>query len=452
MDKVKVPPLLKEIAAVFKSAGKDAYLVGGAVRDVLLGREPVDWDLATNATPQEVIALFKKVIPTGIKHGTVTVRYKGKSVEVTTFRTESDYSDGRRPDKVEYAATIEEDLSRRDFTMNAAAVRLPEGTVTDPFDGKSDIKKKTIRCVGRASERFSEDGLRPLRAVRFAAQLGFELEAETFAAIRGALPVTAKVASERVRDELDKILASPNPMRAFILMEETELLALLLPELASCRGVEQKGCHRYDVLGHLLLACDYAAKAGFSREVRLAALFHDMGKKTTAKKDEAGVWTFYRHERESGRMAYEIMQRFRYPNAVIDKTLRLISEHMFHYEENWTDAAVRRFIMRAGEALLPELFDLRLADAAGTAGGPPDPAALLPFRRRIEKVLAENGALSLGDLAVNGSDLIALGIKPGPRVGIILHELLETVVDDPALNTKEKLAEIAVNFNLKYGD
>jgi tRNA nucleotidyltransferase/poly(A) polymerase len=450
MDKVKVHPLLKEIASVFASAGKEAYLVGGAVRDVLLGREATDWDLATDATPQEVIALFKKVIPTGIRHGTVTVRYKGESIEVTTFRTESGYSDGRRPDKVEYAAAIEEDLSRRDFTMNAAAVKLPEGTIADPFGGKGDIKKKLIRCVGKAQERFSEDGLRPLRAVRFAAQLGFELEAETFAAIRGALPVTAMVAAERVRDEFDKILASSEPRRAFILMEKSELLALLFPELAECRGVEQKGFHRFDVLDHLLLACDYAAKAGFSREVRLAALFHDVGKKSTAKKNEAGDWTFYSHERESGRLAYEIMQRLRYPSAVTGKTLRLIRGHMFHYEDNWTDAAVRRFIMRTGEELLPELFDLRHADTAGTTGEPPNPAALLPFRRRIEKILAENDALSLADLAVDGSDLIALGIKAGPRLGVILKELLETVVDDPALNTKEKLTEIAVNFNKKY--
>ncbi|MDR2143291.1 MAG: polynucleotide adenylyltransferase, partial [Treponema sp.] len=226
MGNLRIHPLLREIAGIFTASGKEVYLVGGAVRDLLLGREAVDWDLATNARPQEVTGLFRKVIPTGIKHGTVTVRYKGRSVEVTTFRTESGYSDGRRPDTVSYAATIEEDLSRRDFTMNAAAVKLPDGSLTDPFGGRDDIKRRIIRCVGLASERFAEDGLRPLRALRFASQLGFDLDEATLGAIHGALPTTAKVASERIRDELDKIIDSPNPLRAFRLMEETELLHL----------------------------------------------------------------------------------------------------------------------------------------------------------------------------------------------------------------------------------
>ncbi|MDR0403050.1 MAG: HD domain-containing protein [Treponema sp.] len=451
MGNLKIHPVLREIAAVFSAAGKEVYLVGGAVRDLLLGREAVDWDIATNARPEEVIGLFKKVIPTGIKHGTVTIRYKGRSVEATTFRTESGYSDGRRPDTVRYAAAIEEDLSRRDFTMNAAAIKLPEGTLTDPFGGRDDIRRRIIRCVGKPAERFAEDGLRPLRALRFASQLGFELEEATLGAIRGALPTTAKVASERIRDELDKIIASPNPVRGFRLMEETELLHLLLPELAACRNVEQKGYHRFDVLDHSLLACGYAAEQGFSREVRLAALFHDTGKPAVRRLGENGVWTFYNHERESGKRAFEIMSRFRYPNAVIEKVLRLIGEHMFHYEDNWTDAAVRRFIIRAGEDLIPELMRLRLADTAGTSGAAPDPAALLPFTRRIEKVLARNRALSLKDLAVNGRDLLAIGVAPGRRVGIILNELLEAVVDDPELNSREKLLEIAGNINARYG-
>ena len=450
MGNLKIHPLLREIANIFIASGKEVYLVGGAVRDLLLGREAVDWDIATNARPEEVIGLFRKVIPTGIKHGTVTIRYKGRSVEVTTFRTESGYSDGRRPDRVRYAATIEEDLSRRDFTMNAAAVKLPEGSLTDPFGGRDDIKRRLIRCVGNPAERFAEDGLRPLRALRFASQLGFDLDEATHMAIRGALPTTAKVASERIRDEIDKIIASPNPVRGFRLMEETELLHLLLPELAACRNVDQKGYHRFDVLDHLFLACGYAAEKGFSREVRMAALFHDIGKPAVRRPGENGIWTFYNHERESGKLAFEIMDRFRYPNAVIEKVLRLIGEHMFHYEDNWTDAAVRRFIIRAGEDLIPELMQLRLADTAGTTGTAPDPAALLPFTKRIEKVLAQNKALSLKDLAVNGRDLLTAGVAPGRHVGIILNELLEAVVEDPELNNREKLLEIAGNINKRY--
>ncbi|GHV84675.1 hypothetical protein AGMMS50230_02830 [Spirochaetia bacterium] len=259
MNNLRLAPVLKEIAAVFSSAGKEVYLVGGAVRDLLLGRASADWDLATNARPEEVTALFKRVIPTGIKHGTVTIRHKGTSIEVTTFRTESEYSDGRRPDEVRYAAAIEEDLSRRDFTMNAAAVKLPEGILVDPFNGQSDIKRRLIRCVGKAEERFAEDGLRPMRAVRFAAQLGFNLEEKTLLAIPGALPTTAMVAAERIREELDKTLASASPQTGLVIMEETGLLKFILPELETCRGIEQKGYHRFDVLDHSLFALAYAA-------------------------------------------------------------------------------------------------------------------------------------------------------------------------------------------------
>ncbi|MDR1505872.1 MAG: HD domain-containing protein [Treponema sp.] len=461
MSNLRIHPVLRDIAAVFTAAGKEVYLVGGAVRDLLLGRDSADWDLSTNARPEEVMGLFRKVIATGIKHGTVTIRWKGISLEVTTFRTESAYSDGRRPDQVRYAATIAEDLSRRDFTMNAAAVRLPDGLLSDPFGGRDDIKRRIIRCVGAAEERFAEDGLRPLRALRFASQLGFDLDRATAGAIHGALPTTAKVAPERIRDELDKIIASPNPLRAFRLMEETEMLHLLLPELAACRGVEQGGYHHFDVLDHSFLACDWAAKKGFSKEVRLAALLHDTGKPLVRRKknpDETpgdspsggGAYTFYNHERESGKLAFEVMSRFRYPNAVTEKVLRLVREHMFHYEENWTDAAVRRFIIRAGTDLIPELTQLHLADTAGTTGAESDPAALLPLLDRIEAVLEKGKAISLKDLAVNGRDLIALGVAPGKYVGIILNELLDAVIEDPALNSREKLLEIAGNITTRY--
>jgi len=331
--------------------------------------------------------------------------------------------------------------------MNAVAVKLPEGALIDPFNGQGDMRRKLIRCVGNAAERFSEDGLRPMRAVRFAAQLGFNLEKETLAAIRGSLSTTAKVAAERIREELDKTIASKSPQTGLVVMEETGLLGLILPELDACRGVEQKGYHRYDVLDHSLYACAYAARKNFSQEVRLAALFHDLGKPLVSKKGADGIWTFYNHERESVRLAEGIMRRFRYPNAVIEKVTRLIAAHMFHYEENWKDNAVRRFVIRTGEDLLPELFDLRMADTAGTAGFEPDPAALLPFRWRIESVLAKSSALSLKDLLVNGKDLMAAGVKPGKHVGLILNELLEAVVDDPGLNTRERLLEIAGNIN-----
>jgi putative nucleotidyltransferase with HDIG domain len=443
---LKIDPLLKDIAEVFLRGGKQVYLVGGAVRDLLRGKPAQDWDLATDARPEEVAALFRRVIPTGIRHGTVTVRFRGRSVEVSTFRTESGYSDGRRPDRVSYAAAIEEDLSRRDFTMNALALALPGGALVDPFGGEEDIRRGLIRAVGNPGERFAEDGLRPLRALRFAAQLGFEPDPATLEAIPPALPVCAKVSPERVREELDKIILSPRPVPALRLMESSGLLGLFIPELAACRGIEQKGYHRFDVLDHSLLACGFAAREDRSLEVRLAALFHDLGKRETRRLDEGGSWTFYRHEEASARLAGEILRRLRYPNTVIQRVSRLAGDHMFHYDESWGDAAVRRFVIRVGEENLEDLFALRRADAFALGAVPPPPEFLLPFRERIAAVLAAGRALSLRDLAVSGDDLIRQGIPPGKTLGIILRELLDTVIADPGCNTRETLLEIASNL------
>jgi len=442
-----IHPVLKEIASIFSNNRKQVYLVGGAVRDMIRGKDIHDWDLATDALPQEVIDFVRraggKVIPTGIKHGTVTVFYRKHSAEVTTFRTESNYTDGRRPDKVQFSTDIKEDLSRRDFTMNAIALRLPDGEIVDPFNGAADIKAGIIRCVGNAGERFNEDGLRPLRAVRFSAQLGFEIDKTTLDAIPGALSVSAKVSWERVRDEIDKILASPVPSRAFLLMEKTGLLELFLKELAACRGVEQKGFHQFDVLDHSLLACDYAAKKNYSHEARLAALLHDIGKPPVRKMDESGVWTFYRHEEIGVSMCHKILRRLCYSNEVIDGVCHLVKEHMFHYTEEWTDAAVRRFIARVGESVLEDLYHLRRADAFALAGKETEPMNLTALADRVKKVLAQEHAFTLKDLAISGNDLMTIGIESGKTMGIILKELLETVLDDPAQNTREKLLEIA---------
>jgi tRNA nucleotidyltransferase (CCA-adding enzyme) len=445
-----IDPVLKEIAAIFNNSGKQVYLVGGAVRDMLMGKKIHDWDLATDALPEEVTAIVKgargKVIPTGIKHGTVTVLYKNHSIEVTTFRVEGGYSDGRRPDTVQFSTSIEEDLSRRDFCMNAIALRLPAGEVIDPFGGEKDIKAKIIRCVGNAADRFGEDGLRPLRAMRFAAQLGFEIEKNTLEAVNGALNISAKVSQERVRDEIDKILASPVPSRAFLLMEKTGLLGLFLKELADCRGVEQKGYHNFDVLDHSLLACDYAAENGYPHELRLASLLHDIGKPPVREMDESGVWKFYRHEEIGSSLCHKLLRRLRYSNEVIDRVRHLVKEHMFHYTEEWSAAAVRRFIARVGESSLEDLYRLRRADAFALAGKKIEPINLAALADRVEKILAEKHAFTLKDLAISGKDLMESGIESGKTMGIILDELLETVLDDPAQNTKAKLLEIAGNI------
>lgn len=447
---------LREIALLFRDRGRQLYLVGGAVRDMFRGQSPKDWDLATDAVPAEVLEMFRgitpraSVIPTGIKHGTVTLHYRGGEYEITTFRSESDYRDGRHPESVRFAKTIEEDLSRRDFTMNSIALSLPGGEAVDPYGGLEDIKKGRIRCVGKALDRFAEDGLRPMRALRFAAQLGYQVEDSTLEAIRPSLDVTAKVSRERIRDELDKIIASPRPSAAFRLMETTGLLELLAPELSACRGIEQKGYHRFDVLDHSLLACDYAAGKEYPQEVRLAALLHDIGKPEVRQKDEAGIWTFYQHEKHSARMARDLMTRLRYPNAQIDKVCRLVDCHMFHYDDSWGEGAVRRFIIRVGEENLEDIYRLRRADTYGMAGNEGPPENLTGLISRVDRVLAGNHALSLKDLAISGGDLINAGIQPGRHMGIILKELLETVVDDPASNNRETLLNIALRFNGKY--
>ncbi|MDR1400216.1 MAG: HDIG domain-containing protein [Treponema sp.] len=448
---MEIDPLLKEIARVFTSHNKKVFLVGGAVRDILRGVESHDFDLATDATPEEVIALFHTVIPTGIRHGTVTVRHQGLSFEVTTFRTEADYIDGRHPSRIAYAATIETDLGRRDFTMNAIAVPLPEGKpLIDPYNGIDDIKRGVIRSVGEAQERFSEDGLRPLRALRFVAQLGFSIEEKTLAAIKPCLEITAKVSPERIRDELDKIIAAPKPSNAFLLMEKTSLLELILPELATCRGVEQKGLHHFDVLDHSLFACDFAAQRGESQVVRLAALFHDIGKPATRALNNNGVWTFYQHEKTSAALCSALMTRLRYSNAMINDVIHLIAEHMFNYEDIWTDAAVRRFIRRVGVEHLDALYRLRLADASAITGREVPTDYLADLVSRVDATLTQATVLSLKDLALSGRDLIAIGIKPGPCIGIILNELLESVLDDPELNTRDQLLEIAGKLNQRY--
>ena len=442
-SKFPVPPLLKEISEYFHKAGFSAYLVGGAVRDFFLKKKASDWDIATDAPPQEVMRLFRRTIPTGIEHGTVTIIYKNKHIECTTFRTEADYTDGRHPAAVSYAATIETDLARRDFTMNAVAVSLPDGTIIDPFNGRADIRAGRIQTVGSPIDRFLEDGLRPVRAVRFAAQLGFTVDTGTLQAIPQALHITKKISIERFREEFTKMLACPTPLTGLWLMESTGLLNLFIPELIECRGVGQGSYHHFDVLEHSFLVCN-ACPAGTEHiHIRLAGLFHDIGKPVTRKEAADGSCTFYRHEAISEKITRSIMRRLKYSNTEIEKTAHLVAEHMFHYDPSWTDAAVRRFIVRVGKENIDDLFALRKADIFGLTGAYAEPNFLVEFTARIDRLLKEDGAYSLKDLAVNGKDLMAIGIPAGKCLGLVLHDLLETVLDDPAQNTKETLLPIA---------
>jgi tRNA nucleotidyltransferase (CCA-adding enzyme) len=439
-----VPRVVRDFSAAFKAAGFQCHLVGGAVRDTLLGRPHTDFDIATDARPEQVIPLFRRVIPTGIKHGTVTVHFKSTTFEVTTFRTEAAYGDGRRPDAVTFSPSLLDDLARRDFTINAIAYDLLHDRVEDPHDGRRDLRGGIIRAIGDAAERFREDGLRPLRACRFAAQLGFSVEEETRRAIPGSLDTLARVSAERIRDEILKILEAPLPSVGIALMKETGILGVVLPELVEGDGIAQGSFHCHDVFWHSLYACDKAPRE--SLPLRIAALLHDVGKPRSQAAGADGRPTFYGHEKVSAEMAQVILERLKLPHATIRDVTHLISHHMFNYQEEWSDAAVRRLISRVGEGAMGDLVALRRADQAGMCpeNAPAFPAGLSEFAARVQEVLKAGRAFTLSRLAVDGNDLMrSLGITPGPRVGIILNELLQSVLEDPALNEKEKLLEIA---------
>jgi putative nucleotidyltransferase with HDIG domain len=449
--KIKINAKLKDFYSHFEEAGYKAYLVGGAVRDIFLHKEPHDFDVATNATPQDVMKLFRTVIPTGFEHGTVTVHFEGLEIEVTTFRTESGYSDGRHPDSVNYAATIEEDLARRDFTINAIAADLKNGKIVDPFGGRKDIKRKIIRTVGKPEERFLEDGLRPVRALRFACKLGFSIEKYTYSEIfKDNIKQKIKsISIERFRDEFEKMLLSAKPSVGLKLMEETGLMSIFIPELLEGRGCvqsDERGMHDFDVLDHLYYSCDGAPVE--KENIRLAAIFHDIGKPATKKLIDGKI-TFYNHEKISAQIAQTILVRLKFPNAVADDVCHLINEHMFNYTPDWTIPAVRRFIIRVGQDHIEDLFDLRLADMYGMHNQPIQynfSAAvnlLVELKDRIAQELEKKNALSLKDLAVNGKDLMEAGIPAGKKLGLILNHLLECVIEDPQMNNKEKLLEVA---------
>ncbi len=427
-----------------RNAGHEAYVVGGAVRDLVRRVKPDDYDLATSATPEQVKRLFRRVVPTGIEHGTVTVLTSDESLEVTTFRVESAYTDGRHPDSVQFVTTIEEDLARRDFTINGMALDPVQERFLDPFGGEADLQTGTIRAIGNPDERFAEDALRLLRAVRFATQLQFHIEPDTWEALTRASHTLQRVSYERTRDELNKILASERPTVGFRLMSRGGLLQVILPELAAGVGIEQRGDHRFDVFEHSILTCESAPKDNMT--VRLAALLHDIAKPATLSVDADGNRTFYRHDQESADQAQSLLRRLRYPNTVIDQVTHLIRQHMFAYTPDWTDAAVRRFLARVGLQNVENLFALRQADSYAQRGSRVDFRTLLTFRDRITEILANDHALNRKDLAVNGHDLATIDIPPGPAMGTVIDHLFETVLDDPKQNTRPQLLKIARTF------
>jgi tRNA nucleotidyltransferase (CCA-adding enzyme) len=442
MKREDVLPEARQVCARLREAGHEAWIVGGCVRDTLLGRGAKDWDVATSARPEEVQRLFRRTIPTGIQHGTVTVLLKDVPIETTTFRGEGAYSDARRPDSVTFGVPLREDLARRDFTMNAIAFDPETESFADPFEGEKDLRAKLIRAVGDASARFQEDGLRIMRALRFAAVLEFTIDPETEAGMRAALPSLSRVSAERVHDELVKLMAARKPSIGLEIAKRTGVVEVILPELVPAIGMVQNRYHSYDVWDHTLATVD--ATPG-DPICRLGALLHDVGKPRTAapKPDAPGENSFYRHDLVGAEMTDEIMRRLKFSNKDRERVVGIVAHHMFWYSPEWSDATVRRFVKRVGEPLLPDLFAVRQGDVAGRGRGEDPEVELAELRQRVAKVLAEDAALSTSDLAISGRDVMqALGIPPGRVIGDLLAALLEKVIDDPALNERETLLRL----------
>ena len=432
-----------EICKELRKAGERAWVVGGCVRDTLRGQLVNDWDVATTARPERVQAVFPKVIPTGVDHGTVTVLWRGEGFEVTTLRGEGAYTDGRRPDNVVFVGDIDQDLARRDFTVNAIAYDPVDGHVVDPFGGIDDMKGKVLRAVGDPDERFREDGLRILRGARFVATLEFELAEDTEAAFRGALDTFRKVSPERVREEWLKTMKATAPSRAFEVMRRTGILEVTYPELLEQVGCEQNQWHAYDVWDHTMRVLDESEGDPVER---VAALLHDVGKpRTRAHSEQTKDWTFYHHETVGADMADRWLRDYRFSNDERELIVALIRHHLICYSDEWTDAAVRRFIKRVGPDNVDPLLRLGEADALGKGRNVDrELAALAKLRGRIDQELEAGGALTTRDLAIGGNDVIPLlDGGAGPAVGQILRALLERVLDDPSLNTRDKLMPLA---------
>jgi len=438
-----VPAEVQRILETLWSNGHAAYLVGGGVRDSLLGRAVTDWDVATGALPEQTMSLFPGGQYTN-RFGTVTVPTTAPSdpmgVEVTTFRRDHRYADHRRPDSVTFTDSLEEDLARRDFTVNAIAWGRPAGQSTephwvDPTDGLADLETGVLRAVGDAKVRFDEDGLRLLRAARLAAQLGFDIEATTLTAMAATSHTARWVSSERVGGELRKMVAADPPSRAFAILAETGVLEHALPELAAQRGVPQDKITGHDLWGHSMATVDGASIVEPSNKTLcLTALLHDIGKPPTFADGH-----FIGHDEEGAKMAEALLTRLAYPRHEVARVSALIANHMFSYEPRWSGAAVRRFIRRVGRDFVDDLINLRRADNIGS-GLPPEAGHLDELASRVKAELDARSPLSLRELAVDGDDLInGLGLKPGPAVGELLERLLGSVIADPARNTRERL-------------
>lgn len=423
------------ILDTLETHGYTAYIVGGAVRDLLLGKAPHDYDIATSALPFQVKAIFKRTVDTGLSHGTVTVLDGKTACEVTTFRTDGNYQDCRHPEQVFFVDSIEADLARRDFTVNAMAYH-PERGLTDPYGGREDLEKKLLRTVGNPELRFREDALRMLRAVRLSATMDFSLDEETFSAIRKCALLIRRISAERARTELDLLLCSPHPERLYLL-HESGLMRYLLPEVEACFGVEQKNkYHIYDVGRHILEAVIYTPCESI---LRWAALLHDIGKPLCQSTDANGIIHFYGHHRESVRLANDILHRFRMEHSAISDILTLIENHDVRIDA--TLPGVKRMMAKTGASLFDKLLLLQEADnhAKNMQYFEEKKARLTECRRLYRQVLSEHQPYLLSDLAVGGRDLIRIGFRPGKELGDVLKALLDEILLHPEKNRQDYL-------------
>lgn len=418
----------------------EAYIVGGCVRDILLNLIPKDWDITTNAKPEEIISLFENTIPTGIKHGTVTIIIDHEHFEVTTYRIDGKYSDNRHPDLVEFTTSLEDDLSRRDFTINAMAFN-PQKDLIDLFDGKIDLNDKLIKAVGSPGKRFKEDSLRMLRAVRFSCQLDFKIENNTLKSIQNNAELITSISMDRIRDELSKLLTSENPASGIRALKDSGLLKYILPELCETIGFNQQNPHHdKDVFEHILSVIENSKDDLTSR---LSALLHDIGKPRCFSLDNKKVGHFYNHNVVSAEMAEIVLKRLKFDNKTIKTVCCYIREHMCVYA-NYKDVNLKKLIIRIGIENLDNFFELLRADSKGHKA-PYDFSKLDTLENRTKTILTSGDPLTAKDLKLTGDDLLRLGYHEGKEIGIILNKLLELVLLNPELNTREKLTITALN-------
>ncbi len=433
---IQLPENVKYIIDTIMEAGYEAFAVGGCIRDSILGREPDDWDITTSASPYQVKELFRRTIDTGIQHGTVTVMIDKEGYEVTTYRIDGEYEDSRHPKEVIFTANLEEDLKRRDFTINAMAYNEKTGLV-DIFEGMKDITRKVIRCVGSPMERFTEDALRMMRAVRFSAQLGYRIEEETAKAITDLAPNLTKISAERIQTELVKLVTSPHPDYLRIAYE-TGITAVILPEFDKCMQTQQKNPHHcYTVGEHTLHAMCYIRA---EKALRLAMLFHDIGKPSCLTVDEEKIAHFYGHPTVSEEMTGNILHRLKFDNDTIYTVKKLVKYH--DYEVEPAPKYVRRAIAKIGEDIFPLLFEVKKADIAAQSDYKREEklVRLAQIEEIYQEILAKKECVSLKTLTVSGKDLITeVGMKPGKELGEVLKELLELVIEEPSLNEKATL-------------